>query len=411
MIEENKSYWLTIAPSVYCCIKQRQVLLYNTANGKSIEIENNNIVALIQQLYDKKNLGAIYCQGEMLIQHPYKEFTSELLEKEMGNVMDVTYAPEKPVQMMPILNLQCDVDRLQKIGERSVGEDVLRYLLELNIHLYDPCDLHCTHCSKYARQCVCCRTGHNEKSQILDASVLQRVLLQIQHGVVGKLNLLGGNIFQYPSFHELPDLLSGFKGQVHIWNHYANFASAEVLNPDFIYNVVVPFPVEEKLLQCTLLSLRDLRVNVHFYITQMIEYEKIESLIEQNEIENYAIHAVYIEKNLLFFEENVYMSKIDILKQRYSFNHIFTNQKMNSRFFGSLTILENGDVYANVNRDILGNVIDNTLIDIINKEMTINTAWRQTRNTTPCLDCLYQYLCPPPSNYEILIGKSNLCSN
>lgn len=411
MIDVNKNYWLTIAPCVYGCIKQQQVLLYNTANGEYLETQQEDIVTLIQWLYEKKNLGAVCCPGEMLIQSAYSEFVSELVEKGMGCVTDVASLPEKPIQMMPILNLQCDVDRWQKLGEQKVGEDVLRYLFELNIYLNDTCDRHCIHCNKYARQSLCCQAKQNEPSQLLSVSVLQRVLSQIQQGVVGKLNLLGGDVLQYPHYAELPGLLSGFKGKVHIWNHYANFADVGRLGTDFIYNVVVPFPLEEELLQCALSSMEDLQVNVHFYITQMEEYERIESLIEQYGITEYAIHAVYTGNNLDFFEENVYMDREDLLETHHSFHHIFANQKMNSRFFGSLSILANGDVYANVNSAVLGNVANDTLIDIIDREMTLNTAWRRIRDASPCSDCLYQYLCPPPSNYEALIGKYNLCKS
>lgn len=41
--------------------------------------------------------------------------------------------------------------------------------------------------------------------------------------------------------------------------------------------------------------------------------------------------------------------------------------------------------------------------------MDINTAWRRIREEEPCNLCLYQYLCPSPSNYEAVIGKTNLC--
>jgi len=43
------------------------------------------------------------------------------------------------------------------------------------------------------------------------------------------------------------------------------------------------------------------------------------------------------------------------------------------------------------------------------KEMLDNTAWRKIRNDYPCCDCIYQWLCPSPSNYELAIGKPNLC--
>lgn len=41
--------------------------------------------------------------------------------------------------------------------------------------------------------------------------------------------------------------------------------------------------------------------------------------------------------------------------------------------------------------------------------MTQRNNWMKIRNKKPCSNCIYQYLCPPPSKYESMIGKMNLC--
>jgi len=89
--------------------------------------------------------------------------------------------------------------------------------------------------------------------------------------------------------------------------------------------------------------------------------------------------------------------------------NIFAHQKLNTNFFGSLTIISSGDVYANINRPALGNIVNNSILELIKSELIINTAWRKIRDVEPCSNCIYQYLCPSPSNYEIILDKSNLC--
>ena len=84
MFDKEKKYWLVIAPYVYCCIKNKQALLYNTKNGKSLEIENKAIIALLQQLHKKQNLGTVYCKGNRLVKPEYKDFLCSFLAKEMG---------------------------------------------------------------------------------------------------------------------------------------------------------------------------------------------------------------------------------------------------------------------------------------------------------------------------------------
>ena len=51
-----------------------------------------------------------------------------------------------------------------------------------------------------------------------------------------------------------------------------------------------------------------------------------------------------------------------------------------------------------------------SLLELIAKELEQNTAWRKIRNGEPCNTCLFQYLCPPISNYELIFKRQNLCS-
>jgi pseudo-rSAM protein len=93
----------------------------------------------------------------------------------------------------------------------------------------------------------------------------------------------------------------------------------------------------------------------------------------------------------------------------YRYNKVFCNQKLNSNYFGKLYILPDGSVKANMNTAILGSIYQNSLLEVVEKELIKNTAWRVVRILKPCNQCLYQYLCPPPSNYETVVEKPNLC--
>jgi len=87
----------------------------------------------------------------------------------------------------------------------------------------------------------------------------------------------------------------------------------------------------------------------------------------------------------------------------------FARQAMNLYDFGKITILPNGDVYANLNHPSLGNIHVNNIQEILHKEVEEGKSWFRVRNQAPCTDCVYQWICPSPSNYEIAIGRSNLC--
>ena len=114
--------------------------------------------------------------------------------------------------------------------------------------------------------------------------------------------------------------------------------------------------------------------------------------------------------NIKFFEENVYLSQEDIVTSVISMREIFRNQKLNANNFGSLYIFPNGEIKANINEATIGVLGENEILDVINNELSKNTAWRRVRSSEPCKDCVYQYLCPPPSNYEKVINRPNLCN-
>jgi pseudo-rSAM protein len=384
-----------------------QALLYNTGNGGFIETGSKEIVSLLQSLHEKQNLGAIYFKGEKLAVAPYRDFVAEFCEKNMGGLVEA--AQEKPIQLMPVLNLQRDVEKLQKDRDRFVGENVLHYLLELNVYINSTCTAQCSLCTTCFRQSLCCTAAGNEHHH-LSKPALQNILTQIHYAPVGKLNILGGNIFEYAYYKELETLLQPFKEHTHLWAHYVNAGDAKNLLPGFKYDIPVTFPVEEKKFADCFNRLKNEQSNYHFFITGEDDYKQMEQLLARHPVANYTLHPVYTNANRLFFEEQVYLTKDDIFSKPLSFREIFAHQKLNTNFFGSLTVMANGKVYANVNSPALGAVETDTILDLINKEMNDNTAWRKIRDDAPCNTCLYHYLCPSPSNYEKIIGRPNLCS-
>ena len=117
---------------------------------------------------------------------------------------------------------------------------------------------------------------------------------------------------------------------------------------------------------------------------------------------------MYNGENMDFFESNVFISQEEILASALSKREIFKRQATNVNHFGKLTVLPDGTVYADVNQTSLG-TIDDTVYSIVYKEFTEGKSWFRVRDFAPCKDCIYQWLCPSPSNYEIAIGRSNLC--
>ena len=174
-------------------------------------------------------------------------------------------------------------------------------------------------------------------------------------------------------------------------------------------DILVNFPVKETAFRNTWELVDKEKTTVHFIIENEEQYGLMETMVKEFNIENYKILPVFTGKNLNFFEENVFVDKDALFYKTLSMREIFRNQKLNSNFFGSLTVLPDGTIKANMNAPTLGNIKSDSLMSMIFKEMVENTAWRKVRESQPCSECIYQYICPAPSNYEIAIGRPNLC--
>jgi pseudo-rSAM protein len=88
---------------------------------------------------------------------------------------------------------------------------------------------------------------------------------------------------------------------------------------------------------------------------------------------------------------------------------IFARQKLNTNFFGKIHLFPNGDIKAHPLKAVLGNYKQENLVKMLENEMITNTSWRIIRDKEPCNECIYQFLCPSPSDYEWVMGTNNLC--
>ena len=388
---ETKDYWFALKSSVYVEFKESEILLYDTKSGNRIETRQTDAIALVSQLYEPKNLGVTLLSKEMLLQPDISDFVCEVLKKQMGDVMDIEKIPNKPVRLIPILSFQKDVERLKKNKENHslIGNDAKNYLLELNIYLNSSCSLSCSHCNKYYKQIHCCTTQH--ANQELAFEDLENIFRQISFSSVSRVNLLGGNVFEYSHLAQSYKLFDSYKDILHCRFHYENY-KPDILPNSLKLDMIVNFPVKETIFKNTWKLVDGREAVVHFIIENEEQYEQMSVLIDECGIEKYQIHPVYTGENLEFFEENVFVEQEDIFSKIRSIREIFRNQKLNSNFFGSLSILPDGGVKANINAPTLGNIKTDSLMSLIFKEMMDNTAWRVVRDSQPCSECIYQFI-------------------
>ena len=146
-----------------------------------------------------------------------------------------------------------------------------------------------------------------------------------------------------------------------------------------------------------------------FKLIKLVRDEKDLTSIKETKL-NILLVPVWTGANNIFFKENVMLNKNDIYTLNPSLEELFRNQKLNSNFFCIFDILNTGDVLPHGSIKKMGNIADTHLADLVSAELKGNNTWRLTRNLTKkCGSCIYRYLCPPISTFEIQSGDFGGC--
>ena len=373
-------YWFTIEPYVFVDIKSKHVLLYNTLDGVTIESTNEKIVELLQETLQEENCGVALLTHERYRQEEICCFVDELREKFMGDVINVSLSDGKPVQILPFYNYSKEQE-LYKKNNFSSYKNILEKLFEISLYI----------------------------DATTNITKLIHFLITLPKNLT--FNIVG-NMEEVPNYSELFSYLDHCSSPKNLLCSYKNIIPLQpIFAHNFSYQISVSFPinVERWNHAMKVLLSQALPVEFVFEVSSEEDVQLSEQLIEQHQIDKYRLKPNYTGNNIRFFENEVFLSKEDILSTPMTMIDFFARQAMNLYDFGKITILPNGDVYANLNHPSLGNIYVNNIHEILHKEVEEGKSWFRVRNHPPCTDCVYQWICPSPSNYEIAIGRSNLC--
>lgn len=318
----------------------------------------------------------------------------------------LTIFPQKPVVIFPEVNINEDIERDDN-NDGMFGENILRNFTDLYIELTGSCELNCKNCNSIYSQVLWCHKSKN----ILPLNVLEEIFTKIKHLNIYELHLLGGNIFSYPFIENLISLLKKqkikktFYTNYLLFNEHNNDTIIKLKKIDVEFTILVSF---ENFVYEKYLSSLDTNNKYVFIIETPKEYDIASELINKSGL-SAKVYPFYNGNNYSFFKQNVFLSEYDILNEKLTKNEIFANQKINSNYFGKLTISSDGYLYANRISSPVG-LWNYDFRKVVHDELLMGESWRNIRSKQKtCNSCVYKDLCPPPSNYETAIGKPNLC--
>lgn len=406
------SYWLWIEPYVHVSIKKNRALLYNTLSGKKLEFGHRSIIRMIKAMMKKENLLVIEVRKKEFEKPCINEFIAAIKDHFMGDLADVNASVAKPIQLMPMISNHADVRRAKKSIYKP-GKSIMTYLYELTIYINGGAGVN--HDNIY-KQFLFPRPGTEGRTKELAVHRIDPLLTELKGSGLYSLNVIGGNILVYSEFEKLLTCLESYPLLKTFHIYYTDAAdyldrvhriNGEKAKIEFS----VTFPVNLKKFETIVHYIKAKEnMSVLFAIANENELETCEQLISRYNPVNFQIKPYYNGTNIDFFRNVVYIDSDHIRESTPSQKEIFQRMAMNSNDFGKLTIMTNGDIYANLNHPRLGNINKNSISDVIYKELFKGKSWLSIRGQKrPCNGCLYNVLCPPLSNYEYVIGGNNLC--
>lgn len=347
-------YWFTIEPYVFVDIKNKHVLLYNTLDGVTIESTNEKIVELLQETLQEENCGVALLTHERYRQEEICCFVDELREKFMGDVINISLSDGKPVQILPFYNYSKEQE-LYKKNNFSSYKNILEKLFEISLYI----------------------------DATTNITKLIHFLITLPKNLT--FNIVG-NMEEVPNYSELFSYLDHCSSPKNLLCSYKNIIPLQpIFAHNFSYQISVSFPinVERWNHAMKVLLSQALPVEFVFEVSSEEDVQLSEQLIEQHQIDKYRLKPNYTGNNIRFFENEVFLSKEDILSTPMTMKDFFARQAMNLYDFGKITILPNGDVYANLNHPSLGNIYVNNIHEILHKEVEEGKSWFRVRNHPP----------------------------
>ncbi|GEM_PF-37104 len=416
------SFWLFLHPFVHVSIKKDHAVLLNTLTGQMSEYkQDTEILKILKELASEQNLLVTEIKGTQ-IDKKITDFVSELKKNYFGDIVDTRFSSGKPIQLKPLLKLNYDTDAslnvFKKQTKKLKGDEIPEYLESLSLYINNQCDLNCSMCGKSFQQFSCCKKDSSIEEE-LNIIEIESLLDTVQRSRLTHVNILGGNIFKYKNLRQLVERLNNEPSSKEYFIHYRNleekkdfFDSIKTGNSKL--NIIIDlhfFNKETFAEKKGLLGKYPLNNQFHFIVENESNLLLAETVIEQFQITDYALHPYFTGQNLPFFKSNVYLNRESIIESSLSMKDIFIRSSLNLLDFRHLVIMSNKEIYSNVNNPKIGRLGENPIFNIVEKELNKGKSWGKVRkNVQPCKSCVFCDLCSPISNYEYAVGRYNLCN-
>jgi len=391
-----------LSGNTFLWIKNSNGLAYQSKSYRAFVFSlSEKLSEICRNLLIIENLYSVELTEEAKNSSDVHHFVNNLLEIGAARLISDTDVKKGDVSLKPVLKIHETIDDFVRKHERGVGGRIIQHIHELTFFING---------SKYGNDQFYRQTIFPTKHEsMLEMEKIIRFIRNSKNPFLNNINLVG-NIFSFPDFEVLLQNIETFEIPVTICITASDVLDNRELLKRTDWHDKTSFRIlmdKKDNIEQVIVFFGDLKItfSVDFIVFSEKDYlgvEQISTTVKGSFV------PVYNGENIDFFESNVFIQETEILASALSKREIFKRQATNIFYFGKLTVLSDGNVYADVNQIPLG-TIDDTVYSIVYREFTEGKSWFRVRDFKPCKDCIYQWLCPSPSNYETIIGKANLC--
>ncbi|MEI7661260.1 MAG: TIGR04150 pseudo-rSAM protein [Bacteroidota bacterium] len=397
-------YWLMLEPYVHGIVVRNDVLLYNTETKTYLTSRGVAEVAqLASTLLDPANGYVVMLPKKDINLPSVRKFTDDLRRKYMGDLLDPQWSSTKPFNIVP--------KPIVKQGVKGIEN----HLIEITFHL-GTCNDRSIETYKEASRLFHFPVYAETSGPGMPLGILDSIAAQMETLPYATINLIVCTLPGDAMLVHLRSLFNRkpFRRKIHIPLTLTDLPPGFKLEKNEYLTVYVTFPADQRLVDRLHAVAGHLQSNPRlefvFVVQDDQEAELATEMIKTLACRNISFKPYLNGNNIQFFREQVYISEDEIKGSKPTQNQVFSRMVMNENDFGKLVILPDGSVYANLNNASLGNAADHTLEDLVSEELNHGSSWKRTRpSVEPCKNCLYQFLCPPISNYELFSRKFNFC--
>lgn len=400
-----KKKWLVLFPDTFLWIKIHEGIIYNSKNFKYFTFNcSDEIIKLCDTLVYPDNLYSVEISELFLSDSLIKVWIEKISKIEAGCLIEQEGGINKLTSYYPILSIQNGLDQIIWDHKLKIGGKIIENLNELIFYVNGSSN----GSDKFFKQ-----LDFPIKTDLsLDFDLIASFVNQCKSRMLNHITFIG-DLFNYEFYIELQKWILSNNFQVSIVmlleDILLDFTKIEWIKSSMSISITVVVNEPSILINTPeVYQAFGEKIRFVFIINSIIEFDYFSSIIDRLDLKNYNIIPLYNDLNHKFFKDNVYMDLDSFENIRLTKREVFANMTLNVHSFGKLYIMPDGNIYSNTNDSMLGSICD-PIYDILYKEMTERKTWFRIRDMKPCNECVFQWLCPSPGNYELVLGKPNLC--